>query len=156
MRQLNRLLIGMCSKALCMRIHSFDGNARPGTKLPDRPVEKKGAAAYASIMLTFKALSLAFRELQAPELEAARKELAEVKARLAEVEDELRFDRKVIAIQTNVQDRFRRRNTELERENKRLREDVEGRQQVVLEHISEIVKLRDRLSKRRKTQDASA
>ena len=117
---------------------------------------KKGAAAYASIMLTFKALSVAFRELQAPELEAARKELAEVKARLAEVEDELRFDRKVIAIQTNVQDRFGRRNTELERENKRLREDVEGRQQVVLEHISEIVKLRDRLSKRRKTQDASA
>ena len=107
-------------------------------------------------MLTFKALSVAFRRRQAPELEAARKELAEVKARLAEVEDELRFDRKVIAIQTNIQDRFRRRNTELERENKRLREDVEGRQQVVLEHISEIVKLRDRLSKRRKTQDASA
>ena len=102
-------------------------------------------------MSSLRALSIAFRELQIPELQAARKELAELKAKLEKVEDELRFQCKVNAIESRIQDRFRRRNTELENENKRLREDVEGRQKVVLETISENVKLRERLSKRRKT-----
>ena len=109
-------------------------------------------------MSALRALSIAFRELQVPELEAARKELAELKARLEEVEDELRFQCQINAIESKMQDRFRRRNTLLESENKRLREDVEGRQNVVLEMISENAKLRERLerlSKRRKTQDTS-
>ena len=106
-------------------------------------------------MSALRALSVAFRELRAPELEAARTELAEVKARLEDVEDKLRHHYKARTIELQIRDRYRRRNALLESENKRLREYAEERQTFLSETMDENIKLCQRLSKGRKTQDTS-
>ena len=69
------------------------------------------------------------------------------------MEVELNFQYRVSEHEAKTQNALRRRNYILESENRRLKEDVEARQRAVLETISDNVKLRDNLCKRRKKKD---